>query len=693
MSFDLTGFVQELMALRRPQDLLEHARRAAAAVTRQPAFASHLQPGRSWEQATVARGDSVDAASLVPIRSALHALHRRLSMTGGPLQIARGAETASIFHALFPDGPIHLAVVPLRNRAGRLTGALVVGGDGDGDGDVDVDVDVDAGVATTASDTLQTIATLAGSALETAWQQAAALRDQERMQLFSETTEESLWDWHVALDDLWWGGHVDRLFGGATRSGMRSDWRRTRVHPEDVERVTRAFDAALRGEASAWNAEYRLRDVDGQAVHVREHVYFLREADGRAHRAIGTVRDITALKVLLLRETAARADAERASGVKDEFLAMLGHELRNPLAPIVSVLTLLERRAGAPDRPLEILRRQTQHLIRLVDDLLDVSRISSGKVELSLLRTDIGPLVHRALEMVHPLIEQRRHRVVLELDEDLAVDVDAARMTQVLSNLLANAAKYTEPGGLLTVSAHAEAGVEGEATEAGKDGEGGDVVITVRDDGIGMSAEALVTVFDLFTQGRQALDRAQGGLGLGLSIVRNIVTLHGGTVEARSDGIGQGSSVVVRIPRSRSSSSEVRTGAEPEAARAVPASELLVIDDNEDAANLLGQLLVEQGHAVRIAHHPDEALRLFAEQAPQVAFIDIGLPTMDGYELARRLRAQTPGDGSKLVALTGYGLASDRTKALAAGFDEHVVKPVSPERLEALITQLTRAPD
>jgi signal transduction histidine kinase/CheY-like chemotaxis protein len=672
VAFDLTRFVQELMALRRPQDLLEHARRAASELMHQPAFAAHLQPGRSWEQATVAWAGADGASSPIPVRSALHALHRRLAMAGDVVHLARGDDTASIFRALFSEAHDRLSVVPLRNRAGRLTGALVVGHVVQGEQAAQVgQLATDA--ATGPLETLQTIATLAGSALETAWHHAAALRDQERMQLLSETTEESLWDWHVALDDLWWGGNVERLFGGVTRGAMRSDWRRTRVHPDDAERVARAFDAALRGDASAWNAEYRLRDVNDQAVYVREHVYFLREADGRAHRAIGTVRDITALKLLLLRETAARADAERASGVKDEFLAMLGHELRNPLAPIVSVLTLLERRAGAPDRQLEILRRQTQHLIRLVDDLLDVSRISSGKVELSRSRMDIGPLVHRALEMVHPLIEQRRHRVVLDLEDGLAVDVDAARMTQVLSNLLANAAKYTEPGGLVTVTARAE---------------DKDVVVAIRDNGIGMSAEVLPTIFDLFTQGRQALDRAQGGLGLGLSIVRNIVKLHGGTVEACSEGVGTGTTVEVRMPHSLTLLEE-RPGAEPRTLRSVPSSELLVIDDNEDAANLLGQLLADQGHAVRIAHHPDEALRLFEERVPQVAFIDIGLPVMDGYELARRLRSQGGGEGSRLVALTGYGLASDRARALAAGFDEHVVKPVSPERLEQLIARLT----
>ncbi|WP_431258216.1 response regulator [Roseateles chitinivorans] len=665
MTFELTSFVQELMALRRPQDLLEHARRAAAEVAGQPAFASHLQPGRSWEQATVAKAGTVGASS-VAVRSALHALHRRLSLAGGPLRLAHGEETAAVFRALFPDGPPGLSVVPLRNRAGRLTGALVVGHAGP-EGAAQADA------------TLQTIASLAGSALETAWQHAAALRDQERMQLFSETTEESLWDWQVALDDLWWGGHVDQLFGGVARVAMRSDWRRTRVHPDDADRVIRAFDTALRGDASAWNAEYRLRDVDGRAVHVREHVYFLREADGRAHRAIGTVRDITALKLLLLGETAARADAERASGVKDEFLAMLGHELRNPLAPIVSVLTLLERRAGGPDRSLEILRRQTQHLIRLVDDLLDVSRISSGKVELSLRRTEVGSLVHRALEMVHPLIEQRRHRVVLELDEGLAIDADAARMTQVLSNLLANAAKYTEPGGLITV-----------VTTAVTTGGG-----RCRRDRAGQRHRHVRRGADNRLRpvhpGAAGPGPRAGRPGAGPEHRQEHREAAWGTVQAHSGGIGQGSAVVVRMPRSRLPSEE-RGGAAPMPALVTPSRELLVIDDNEDAANLLGQLLVERGHTVRIAHHPDEALRLFAEREPQVAFIDIGLPMMDGYELARRLRAQTRGGRSserpRLVALTGYGLASDRTRALAAGFDEHVVKPVSPERLEALIAQL-----
>ncbi|WP_326540469.1 hybrid sensor histidine kinase/response regulator [Pseudorhodoferax sp.] len=663
MGFDVARFAQELMALRRPQDLLQCARAAAAQVAGEVSFASHLQPGRAWEHATVSAPTAMTGCALPAVRSAMHALYRRLSLAPRTSTVERTAESETIFRALWPEGR-SLLLVPMRNRSGRLTG-LLAAGHGPGS------------APALQQESLQTIATLTGCALETAWQQAVALRDQERMQLFSETAEESFWDWDVATDSLWWGGNVDRLFGGAARGAMRSDWRHRSVHPDDAVRVMQSFDAALNGTVSSWNAEYRLRDRSDAPVHVREHVYFLREADSCVHRAVGTVRDITALTVLLARETAARNVAERASGVKDEFLAMLGHELRNPLAPIVAALTLLERRASGPDRQLEILRRQTQHLVRLVDDLLDVSRISSGKVELSLQRVFVAPLVHRALEMVQPLLEQRRHRVELDLDESLAVQADAARLTQVLTNLLANAAKYTEPGGRIAVSAR---------------GDGVELELAIRDNGIGIAPDMLPTIFELFTQARQSIDRAQGGLGLGLSIVRNIVHLHGGSVRAHSAGLGQGTTVVLHMPLS------TVVEAAPVAAvakddRSLKSHNLLVIDDNEDAANLLAELLAETGHAVRVAHHPTAALRLFDEKVPDLALVDIGLPDMDGYALARRMRLHPQGGRARLVALTGYGSASDRVQALASGFDEHLAKPVDPALLEQVIARLMSSID
>ena len=670
MAFELLRFAQEITSLSGHEELLACARRAAAAASAAafPAYATHALPGRAWEQATVLGPDpgagADSAAGRAMVRSALFAVHRRLSLTPSTLLLARTPDSAAIFRALLPDGPDALIAVPLLNRSGGLSGALVTGR-------------VDGGESPAQQRDLETIAALAGPATDMAWRHTLARRDQERMQLFSETTEESLWDWNVALGEVWWGGNLEQLFGGRARVSKRPDWRKARLHPADAGRVSASFKAALASDVSSWNAQYRIHGLDEELIHVREHAYFLREVDGRAYRAIGTVRDISALQELLQRETQARAAAEHASAVKDEFLAMLGHELRNPLAPIVSVLTLLEHRSKGPDRQLEILRRQTQHLVRLVDDLLDVSRISSGKVELARQRTPVEPLVLRALEMAQPLLEQRRHQLQIDLAPSLEIDADAARMTQVLSNLLANAAKYTEPGGQVRIEARAE---------------GGQAVIRVRDDGIGIAPEILPTIFDMFTQGRQALDRAQGGLGLGLSIVRNIVQLHGGTVEAYSAGAGHGTEVVVRLALAQAppAAPEVRL---PPARPQIAPRGLLIVDDNEDAAAVLKELLSGTGHAVRIAHHPHEALRLFDAHAPDVALVDIGLPTMDGYELVRALRARAGGTVTKFIALTGYGSAADKDRAHAAGFDAHLVKPIAPEQLERLIHQLTAAAD
>lgn len=657
MSFELIRFVRELTGLVGHDNILRCARRAASAASTFPAYAAHALPGRAWEQATVAAPDGTPDSSRSAVRSALFAIHRKLSLSPSTLHLQRSFDTEPIFSALLSRGPAALAAIPLKSNSGRLCGALVCGwpvGE----------------PATERMDQLETIASLTGPAMDVAWRHTQARRDQERLQLFSETTEESLWDWDLPANEVWWGGNLEQLFSGRARVSRRPDWRRMRIHDQDADRVISSFERALQGTVSSWNEQYRIRGADNEVIHVREHVYFLREVDGRAYRAIGTVRDISALQALLQRETQARASAERASAVKDEFLAMLGHELRNPLAPIVSVLSLLELRAKGPDRQLEILRRQTQHLVRLVDDLLDVSRISMGKVELDKRPQAVEPLVQRALEMVQPLFEQRRHEIEVYVEPLLQIDVDTARMTQVLSNLLANAAKYTEPGG------HVQVRAEAEHRQA-----------VIRDSGIGIAPEFLATIFDMFAQGPQALDRAQGGLGLGLSIVKNIVKLHGGNVEATSEGVGRGTEVIVRLPLA-TSHAETPPASMPDVDARLEPRSLLIVDDNQDAATLLEELLSMTGHTVRAAHHPHEALKLFAERRPDVALIDIGLPTMDGYELVRQMRLQPDSESTRYVALTGYGLASDKSKAEAAGFDAHLVKPVSPERLERLIQQL-----
>ena len=379
---------------------------------------------------------------------------------------------------------------------------------------------------------------------------------------------------------------------------------------------------------------------------------------------------------LVARERLARREAEAANRAKDEFLAMLGHELRNPLAPIQTALHLMELRGdGATERERTVIERQVDYLTRLVDDLLDVSRIARGKIDLRRTNVEISDIIAKAIETASPLLEQRRHILDLSVPRSgLAVDGDSVRLAQVVSNLLTNAAKYTEPGGRITIVAR-------------KIGE--EVVLRVRDTGIGISREMLPRVFELFTQERQDADRAAGGLGLGLTIVRSLVTLHGGAVSATSEGPGRGSEFIVRLPAATTTQGARGADQRLDAHHAASAGiRVLVVDDNEDAADLLGEALRLKGHDVRVASDGPAALRLCADSYPQVALVDIGLPLMDGYELADRLRNMPGGADLRLVAVTGYGQEVDRQRSRAAGFDRHLVKPVHLETLEKMIRDL-----
>jgi PAS domain S-box-containing protein len=368
--------------------------------------------------------------------------------------------------------------------------------------------------------------------------------------------------------------------------------------------------------------------------------------------------------------------AEAANRAKDEFFAMLGHELRNPLAPIVTAVHLMKLRGDQPSpRERAVIERQVSHLTRLVDDLLDVSRIARGKVELKRELVDLAEIVTRAVEQASPLLERRAHVLSLDLPRGLAALGDAERLTQVVTNLLTNAGKYTPPGGHVAVSLSAE---------------GDEVVLRVRDDGVGMPADVLEHAFDLFVQGRQSIDRAQGGLGLGLAIVRSLVERHGGGVSAHSEGPDRGSEFVVRLPRAGAPDAGEAPPAAPDGPR--PAAELharvLVVDDNVDAAETLGHVLDLQGCEVQVVHDGPSALRLAAARAFDAALLDIGLPVMDGYELAARLRELPGTAGARLVAVTGYGQDSDRERTAAAGFHHHLVKPVNPESLAAILQGL-----
>jgi signal transduction histidine kinase/CheY-like chemotaxis protein len=364
---------------------------------------------------------------------------------------------------------------------------------------------------------------------------------------------------------------------------------------------------------------------------------------------------------------------------KDEFLATLAHELRNPLAPIKNSLQILKMarldRATA-ERTRGIMERQVYHLVRLVDDLLDVSRVMRGKVELRMEPVELATVVARAVETAQPLIETQGHELTIHLPaESLPLEADPVRLAQVVANLLTNAAKYTEPGGRITLTARRE---------------GDRAVLSVRDTGIGIAPDMLPKVFDLFVQVDHATTKTQGGLGIGLTLVKNLVEMHQGEVEARSAGLGQGSEFVVRLPLSTRTQPETNNQ-ERDGRResGLPAGHrLLVVDDNQDAGESLAMLLRLKGHEVRIVSDGCSALEVVKEYPPELIFLDIGMPGMDGYEVARRLRQQPGLESVRLVALTGWGQPEDRRRSKAAGFDSHLVKPPELKDLDALLTAL-----
>ncbi|MGJ9417333.1 ATP-binding protein [Massilia sp. CMS3.1] len=369
-----------------------------------------------------------------------------------------------------------------------------------------------------------------------------------------------------------------------------------------------------------------------------------------------------------------------ANRQKDQFLAMLAHELRNPLAPITTAAHLLKfgnLEPKAVRNASEIIARQAEHMTDLVNDLLDVSRVTRGLVTLEKEEIDVNAVVAGALEQVRPLIESKRHSLTMQLSgEPVHVLGDRTRLVQVLSNILNNAAKYTPPGGqlVLRVTAH-----------------GDQVVVVVSDNGIGIEPDVLKYIFDLFTQAERTPDRSQGGLGIGLALVKSLVALHGGSVEARSPAPGQGSEFEIRLPRIDAAGGLTGDASRDAGAARVEPLRILVVDDNQDAAQMLATLLEVQGHAVTVEYDGRGALQRARLERPQVMLLDIGLPDTDGYALARQLRAIPELQGATLVALTGYGQNEDRRLAEEAGFDHHLVKPANLERVGEILAQVQQA--
>jgi len=365
------------------------------------------------------------------------------------------------------------------------------------------------------------------------------------------------------------------------------------------------------------------------------------------------------------------AEAGAANRAKDEFLAMLGHELRNPLAPILTALQLMRLRDIGGERERAVIERQVQHLVGLVEDLLDVSRITRGKIQLQKSRVALADVVARAVELASPLLEQKRHMLSVNVPRlDYDVEGDPQRLAQVVANLLTNAAKYTEPEGRISVDVAAE----GELA-----------VLTVRDTGMGIRSDMLPQIFDLFAQERQALDRSQGGLGLGLAIVRSLVALHGGTVTAHSAGPGCGSEFTIRLPRLLSAVPSTTPALPGEVVKQVSGKRVLIVDDNEDAAAMLVDALSTIGYETKSVLDAPTALRVAEEFQPEIALLDIGLPVVDGYQLARRFREDATLRRVRLVAVTGYGQPADRVRSKDAGFDEHLVKPVDLGELRRVL--------
>ncbi|MGE0705240.1 MAG: PAS domain S-box protein [Vicinamibacterales bacterium] len=441
-----------------------------------------------------------------------------------------------------------------------------------------------------------------------------------------------------------------------------------------------------RGERIAHFETVRMRK-DGTYVDISLTVSPILDGNGIVIGASKVARDISERKRaeeqrenLLRMAQASREEAEHANRAKDEFLAMLGHELRNPLAAVRMAIAAATLDDASRTRALEIAQRQTEQLGRIVDDLLDVARITRGQVRLRKSPVVLGELLQRVVEASRSLVDERSHVLtVLPEAESIHLEADAARIEQAVSNLLTNAAKYTDPGGMITVSSARE---------------GSEAVIRVHDTGIGIAPEVLPRVFDLFAQGERTLDRSEGGLGIGLTLVRRIVELHDGTVHAASPGLGQGAEFVLRLPAlpGPAVATPSRLPVHERQEQALKTARVLVVEDNQDAAEMLAMLLDVLGHEVQVLPDGPAALEAARVNRPDIMIIDIGLPGMNGYEVARALRCEPALRSVVLVALTGYGQAEDKARALAAGFDHHLVKPVDVEVLSELLGKVGSSP-
>ena len=495
-----------------------------------------------------------------------------------------------------------------------------------------------------------------------------ALRDRERLyRAIGESMDYGVWVCDAAGRNIYASESFLKLAGITQQQCSDSGWGDL-LHPDDAQATMAAWKEAV-SAGRFWYREHRIRGKDERYHPVLAQGVPIRDEGGAITGWAGINLDISRLKST---EEALR-EADRR---KDEFLATLAHELRNPLAPIRHAVRLLESPAAADrDRQWgrEVIARQVQRMALLLDDLLDVSRITRGRLELKKDYVELGPLIASAVEAARPLIDEKNHLLALDLPaEPIELLADPLRLSQALSNLLTNAAKYTDPGGRIRLRVAI-------APDA--------LLLSVSDSGIGFNEAVVPRLFEMFAQVDSAIDRAEGGLGIGLALVRGLVSLHGGTVTASSPGPGRGSEFTIRLPRSVivERAPPVKQLPADSNPQSEPRCTVLVVDDNRDAADSLAMLLSMSGYDVHVGHSGREALTLGERERPEVVILDIGMPGMTGYEVARHIRKTPWGRHALLLAVTGWGHENDKEKTRAAGFDQHFTKPVDPSAVEAVI--------
>ena len=499
---------------------------------------------------------------------------------------------------------------------------------------------------------------------------AAALREnRDVLSLAMSAGKMGAWSRDLVADTVWWSRELEEIVGlspgglGETDGGFRG-----MIHDDDRPRVAQAVQEAL-DKHEDYTVEFRIRHASGEWLWMEGRGKATYGPDGKAQMLYGLGIDVTERH----RAVEALKEADRR---KDEFLATLAHELRNPLAPISSGLQIMRMSKDNPEavaNAREIMERQVRQMVRLVDDLLDVARISTGKVELQRAPMELAAAIQDAAETSGPVIAQSGHRLEITNARPVWVHADRTRLGQVFANLLNNSAKYSEPGRTIRLATRQD---------------GDTAVVTLKDEGIGIHPEMLPRVFEMFRQVDRSGPYSHGGLGIGLFIVKRLVEMHGGTVDVRSNGPGTGTEFEVRMPAIAAPAAAVRAGSSEDDMALQPRRRVLVVDDNQDAAEALATILSMSGHDTEMAHDGMEAIAAAASFQPEVVFLDIGMPSIDGHETARRIRAQPWGKEMVLVALTGWGQADDRKKSREAGFNHHLVKPADPTLVAELLSKL-----